>query len=50
MVKQLAFGKWILRGLAAGLLLPAALVEAAERLVTEELKIPKDQMKVEKWG
>ena len=30
MVKQLAFGKWILRGLAAGLLLPAALVEAAD--------------------
>jgi NADH oxidoreductase Hcr len=29
---------------------PNALVEAAERLVTEELKVPKDQMKTEKWG
>jgi ferredoxin-NADP reductase len=29
---------------------PNALVDAAERLVTEELKVPKDQMKVEKWG
>ena len=29
---------------------PNALVDAAERLVTEELKVPKEQMKVEKWG
>jgi toluene monooxygenase electron transfer component len=29
---------------------PNALVDAAERLVTEELKIPKEQMKAEKWG
>jgi Na+-transporting NADH:ubiquinone oxidoreductase subunit F len=29
---------------------PTALVEATERLVTEELKVPKEQMKVEKWG
>jgi len=29
---------------------PNALVDAAERLVTEELKVPKDQMKIEKWG
>lgn len=29
---------------------PNALVEAAEKLVVEELKVPKEQMKVEKWG
>ena len=29
---------------------PNALVDAAERLVTEELKVPKNQMKIEKWG
>jgi NADH oxidoreductase Hcr len=29
---------------------PNALVDAAERLVTEELRVPKDQMKIEKWG
>lgn len=29
---------------------PTALVEAAEKLVTEELKVGKEQMKVEKWG
>jgi glycine betaine catabolism B len=29
---------------------PNALVDAAERLVLEELKIPKAQMKTEKWG
>ena len=29
---------------------PNALVDAAERLVTEELKVPAEQMKVEKWG
>ena len=29
---------------------PTPLVDAAERLVTEDLKIPKEQMKVEKWG
>ncbi len=29
---------------------PNELVEATERLVLEELKIPKDQMKTEKWG
>jgi len=29
---------------------PNALVDAAERLVLEELKIPKTQMKTEKWG
>jgi ferredoxin-NADP reductase len=29
---------------------PNALVEATERLVLEELKVPKEQMKVEKWG
>ena len=29
---------------------PNAMVEAAERLVTEELKVPKEQMKIEKWG
>ena len=27
-----------------------ALVEATEKLVLEELKVPKEQMKVEKWG
>jgi len=25
-------------------------VDAAERLVAEDLKVPKEQMKVEKWG
>jgi len=29
---------------------PNALVEATEKLVLEELKVPKEQMKVEKWG
>ncbi len=29
---------------------PNALVDASEKLVLEELKIPKEQMKVEKWG
>ena len=29
---------------------PNALVDAAERLVTDDLKVPKDQMKIEKWG
>jgi ferredoxin-NADP reductase len=29
---------------------PTALVEAAEKLVVEELNVPKEQMKVEKWG
>ena len=29
---------------------PTALVDAAEHLVTEELKVPKEQMKIEKWG
>jgi ferredoxin-NADP reductase len=29
---------------------PNALVDAAERLVIEDLKVPKEQMKVEKWG
>ncbi|MGP8199730.1 MAG: ferredoxin--NADP reductase [Limisphaerales bacterium] len=29
---------------------PTAMVEAAEKLVLEELKVPKEQMKVEKWG
>jgi Na+-transporting NADH:ubiquinone oxidoreductase subunit F len=29
---------------------PTAMVEAAEKLVVEELKVPKEQMKVEKWG
>ncbi|MGD1086537.1 MAG: FAD-binding oxidoreductase [Verrucomicrobiota bacterium] len=29
---------------------PNALVESTEHLVTEELKVPKEQMKVEKWG
>ncbi len=29
---------------------PTALVEAAEKLVMEELKVGKDQMKAEKWG
>jgi ferredoxin-NADP reductase len=29
---------------------PNALVEATEKLVQEELKVPKEQMKVEKWG
>ena len=29
---------------------PNALVDATERLVIEELKVPKEQMKVEKWG
>ena len=29
---------------------PNALVEATEHLVTEDLKVPKEQMKVEKWG
>jgi toluene monooxygenase electron transfer component len=29
---------------------PTALVDAAERLVTGELRVPKEQMKVEKWG
>ena len=29
---------------------PNALVEAAERLVSEELRVPKEQMKTEKWG
>jgi ferredoxin-NADP reductase len=29
---------------------PNALVDATEHLVTEELKVPKEQMKVEKWG
>jgi Na+-transporting NADH:ubiquinone oxidoreductase subunit F len=29
---------------------PNALVEATEHLVTEEMKVPKEQMKVEKWG
>src|ERR1035441_6447541 len=30
MVKQLSFGKWILRGLVAGVLLRAVVVEAAD--------------------
>ncbi|MGA2747512.1 MAG: FAD-binding oxidoreductase [Verrucomicrobiota bacterium] len=29
---------------------PNSLVEATERLVLEDLKVPKEQMKVEKWG
>jgi ferredoxin-NADP reductase len=29
---------------------PNALVDATEHLVTGDLKVPKDQMKVEKWG
>jgi len=29
---------------------PNALVDATEHLVIEELKVPKEQMKVEKWG
>ena len=29
---------------------PNSLVEAAEKLVVEELNVPKEQMKVEKWG
>ncbi len=29
---------------------PNALVEATEKLVMEELNVPKEQMKVEKWG
>ena len=29
---------------------PNALVDATEHLVTEELKVPKEQMKLEKWG
>jgi ferredoxin-NADP reductase len=29
---------------------PNALVESTEHLVTEELKVPKEQMKLEKWG
>lgn len=29
---------------------PNALVAAAEKLVLEELQVPKEQMKVEKWG
>ena len=29
---------------------PNELVEATEKLVLEELKVPKEQMKVEKWG
>jgi len=29
---------------------PNALVEAAGKLVVEELKVPKEQMKIEKWG
>jgi ferredoxin-NADP reductase len=29
---------------------PNALVEATEEVVLEELKVPKEQMKVEKWG
>jgi len=29
---------------------PNALVEAAEKLVLEELKLPKEQLKLEKWG
>jgi ferredoxin-NADP reductase len=29
---------------------PNALVESTERLVMEELKVPKEQMKTEKWG
>ena len=29
---------------------PTALVEAAEQLVLEELNVPKEQMKTEKWG
>lgn len=29
---------------------PNELVEATEKLVIEELKVPKEQMKVEKWG
>jgi ferredoxin-NADP reductase len=29
---------------------PNALVEATEHLVTVEMKVPKEQMKVEKWG
>lgn len=29
---------------------PNALVEATEKLVLEDLKVPKEQMKVEKWG
>jgi ferredoxin-NADP reductase len=29
---------------------PTALVEAAEKLILEELKVPKEQLKVEKWG
>jgi ferredoxin-NADP reductase len=29
---------------------PNALVDAAEKLVLEELKLPKEQLKLEKWG
>jgi ferredoxin-NADP reductase len=29
---------------------PNALVDSTEHLVTEEMKVPKEQMKVEKWG
>jgi ferredoxin-NADP reductase len=29
---------------------PNALVEATEKLVLEDLKVPKEQMKTEKWG
>jgi len=29
---------------------PNALVDATERLVIEELKVPREQMKIEKWG
>ena len=29
---------------------PNALVEATEKLVVEEMKVPKEQMKIEKWG
>ena len=29
---------------------PNALVEATEHLVTEEMRVPREQMKVEKWG
>jgi ferredoxin-NADP reductase len=29
---------------------PTALVEATEHLVTQDLKVPQEQMKVEKWG
>jgi ferredoxin-NADP reductase len=29
---------------------PTALVEATERLVRDELQLPKDQLRLEKWG